>query len=489
MNTILIANIGNRDVWVDKGAPIPGKVNPRWNKDASRRALGEALQTNWPACQPYLSLPIIGKAVNYVRQQSDQLDQVVLISSDQSGREGVAGHHLAQDTCELAPVVERLLVEQYEITADGITHLAVRDNPADYSDMRGFFRQHLAGLCDEHPGATFYLEVSGGTPAMTSMLLTVGAELFGLDAHPLYVSEQEEQPFPLDLGRRLVADSLVKTIEANLDIYAYHAAANTARNNLDLLRDFVPVDPLLAALEYARQRINFNFDRARGALNEVSVIDWAERLEELDAGLGEGQPEWLLREICHNAQVKLNTGAYGDFLTRMFRFDEATLRYTACKLGARLIDEKENPDADGEFLDAGWLDSESDLEKYLDSKKVRRNNAGLIKTTRFVFSLIVAFWSKRRSDPALQALRKHLNKIDKLSAVRNKSFAVHTFEGVSRQRMAEAFIGPGAMGTDEEIDQIWNVVRAACEVATGQPLDETNPYTTINQLILELLAS
>lgn len=489
MTILLIANVGNRDIWVNGAAPIPGKVNPRWNKNASRRALGQALQRDWPACEPHLSLPIIGKALDYVRQQAGQLDLVVLVSSDQLGREGVAERHLAQDTCELAPVVERLLVEQYGVAAGAFVHWTVTDNPADYSDMRAFFHERLAALHAGHPGATFYLEVSGGTPAMTSMLLTVGAAVFGLDARPLYVSEHEEQPFPLDLGRRLVADALGRTIEANLDIYAYHAAANTVRDNLALLREFVPAEPLLAVLEYARQRINFNFDRARVALNEVSVTDWAERLEKLAAELYEDQPEWLLREICHNAQVKLNTGAYGDFLTRMFRFDEATLRYTAHKLGACLVDKNGNPDADGEFLDTAWLDSEPGLEKYLDSKKVWRNNVGQIKTTRFVFSLIVAFWSKRRGDPVLQALRKYLNKIDKLSDVRNKSFAVHTFEGVSSRRMAQAFIGPDATGTNEEMDQIWDVMKRACEAATGQPFDKSNPYTAINDLILELLAS
>ncbi|MCP4538875.1 MAG: hypothetical protein GY832_17205 [Chloroflexi bacterium] len=485
MTVLLLANIGNRDIWVDKTAPIPGEVHPVWNKTASRRALGEALQCDWATCQPHLALPIIGKAADHVRQQSGQLDAVILISSDQSGQEGVSEHHLAQDTCTLAPVVERLLVEQYSLAHDTVTHWTVTNNPADYGNMRNFFQEQLAALRDEQPNATVYLEVSGGTPAMTSMLLTIGAETFGLDAHPLYVSEHEDCPFPLDLGRRTVVNALVKTVKANLDIYAYHAAANTVRDNRDLLHEFIPVDPALAVLEYARQRINFNFERARAALTKLASAP----AEQLIAGLCEEQPEWLLEEICHNAQVRLNTGAYGDFLVRMFRFDEATLRYTARKFGARLVDKDGNPDADGEFLDTAWLASESNLEKYLGSKNVRRNNAGRISANRFVFSLIVAFWSKLDDNPTLRALRKYLNQIDKLSAVRNKSFAVHTFEGVSRQRMAKAFIGSDATGTDDDIDQIWDVVKKTCETATGQPFDETNPYDAINDLILEILAA
>ena len=489
MTVLLIANIGNRDVWLDKGTPIPGKVNPRWNKDASRRALGQALLRDWSSCLPHLGLPIIGKAVEYVRHQSGQFDRLVLVSSDQSDREGVSERHLAQDTCELAPVVTRLLVEQYDFDPAAITHWTVRGNPADYSDMQAFFRQHLTTLGDEHPDAAFYLEVSGGTPAMTSMLLTVGADVFGLDARPLYVSEHEEQPFPLDLGRRLVAQALIRTIQANLNIYAYHAAADTVHDNLDLLREFVPVEPLLAVLECARQRINFNFDRARETLTRVPVAKRSEQLAELESSLHEDQAEWLLHEIVYNAEIKLNTGAYGDFLTRVFRFDEAALRYTARCLGARLVDKTDQPDADGEFLDAAWLADKPELVAYLDAKSVRRNSAGKVSANRFVLSLVISFLAKRRGDPAPKALLERLGDIDKLSNVRNKSFAVHTFEGVSRRRMAQAFFGQDAAGTDEEIAHVMEALQDACETATGQSFDDTNPYDAINDLIHQLLES
>jgi len=489
MTVLLLANIGNRDVWMGKETPISGEVNPRWNKDASRRALGQALQADWTACQPHLDLPIIGKAVNYVRQQSGQLDLVALISSDQSGQEGVSEYHLAQDTCELATVVERLLIEQYGLAASAVTHWTVTSNPADYGDMRAFFQERLAMLRHEQPNATFYLEVSGGTPAMTSMLLTVGAEIFGLDAHPLYVSEHEDRPFPLDIGRRTVADALVKTVKANLDIYAYHAAANTVRDNRDLLREFIPADPLLAVLEYARQRVNFNFAQAGAALSGLYEDDWSERLSRLKSELDNERAEWLLHEIVYNAEIKQSTGAYGDFLTRVFRFDEAALRHTARSLGACLVDKQDQPDADGEFLDNIWIGSEPNLDAYLESKNVRRNNLGKISANRYVLSLIVSFLSKRRGDPTPKRLLKQLGNINKLSGVRNKSFAVHTFEGVSRQRIAQAFLGQDAIGTNEEIAQVMRTLKDACETTTNQPFDDTNPYDAINDLILEILAA
>jgi hypothetical protein len=489
MSILLIANIGNRDVWVDKETPIPGESHPVWNRDASRRALGEALQQNWAACRPYLTLPIIGKAVDYILQREGRIDHVVLVSSDQSESKGVSEYHLAQDTCDLAPVVERLLNEKYDLEGSDVVHWTVRSNPADYGEMESFFRRHLPALHEQYEDAAFYMEVSGGTPAMTSMLLTVGAELFGLDAHPLYVSERDENPFPLDLGRRTVAESLKRVVEENIGIYAYHAAAQTVRDNLTLLRDFAPVDTLLAVLEYARQRINFNFDQARDVLMSLPGDHRTEQIESLANDLRPDQMWWLLHEIVYNAERRLEVGAYGDFLVRLFRFDEAVRRHVALRLGVCLVDRDGELDEDGEFIDPDWLNDNPDLLSYLHEKSVRFGSDGRVKANRFVLILVFAFLVRRDGEAEMHTLRKRLNKLDQLSGVRNKSFAVHTFDGVSRERMVRAFTGQSDPGNIEaRIDEIIKMVREACRLATDRALEKPGPYEIINDLILDLLA-
>ena len=484
MTVLLLANIGNRDVWMGKETPISGEVNPRWNKDASRRALGQALQADWTACQPHLDLPIIGKAVNYVRQQSGQLDLVALISSDQSGQEGVSEYHLAQDTCELATVVERLLIEQYGLAASAVTHWTVTSNPADYGDMRAFFQERLAMLRHEQPNATFYLEVSGGTPAMTSMLLTVGAEIFGLDAHPLYVSEHEDRPFPLDIGRRTVADALVKTVKANLDIYAYHAAANTVRDNRDLLREFIPVDPLLAVLEYARQRVNFNFKDAWEIAVSVVDLAYGDRLRAIAADMQNPTPTMLLRESVSSTQLAYAVGNLFDFVVRVFQFVEGAWRNLALELDVQ-FEHNGKPNPYGKELAPAWVQEHQATVDCLERDGVR-----LETVNRFVLERLVTVLHEQVEDNRYQDALDVLKRLEAVGDLRNR--VVHQYHHITLELLRDTFYPKKKerkRHPPEDAIDIVDAMQAVWGTATGQPFDETNPYDAINHLILEILAA
>ena len=484
MAVLLLANIGNRDVWVDKATPIPGEVHPAWNDKASRRGLGDALQRNWAACQPHLALPIIGKALDHVRQQAGQPDRVVLISSDQSGQEGVADYHLAQDTCELAPVAERLLVEQYALAAGTTIHWTVTDNPADYGKMQGFFRERLAALRDEYPSATFYLEVSGGTPAMTSMLLTVGADVFGLDAHPLYVSEHEDRPFPLDLGRRTAANALIKTVETNLDIYAYHAAANTVRDNQDLLREFIPVDSLLAVLEYARQRVNFNFKDAREIA--VSVIDLAygNRLRAIATDVQNPTSTALLRESVSSTQLAYTVGNLFDFVVRVFQFVEGAWRNLALELGVQ-FEHNGKPNPYGKELAPTWVQKHQSTVNRLERDGIR-----LETVNRFVLEKLVTALHEHVEDERYQDALDVLKRLETVGDLRNR--VVHQYHHITLELLRDTFYpkkkDQNRHPPEDAID-IVDAMKAVWGTATGQPFDETNPYDAINNLILEILGA
>ena len=484
MTVLLLANVGNRDVRIDKTAPIPGEVHPVWNKAASRRALGEALIRDWAACKPHLGLPIIGKAVDHVRQQSGQLDSVILISSDQSSQKGASDHHLAQDTCELAPAVERLLVEQYGLGSGTVIHWTVPSNPADYGNMRAFFQERLAVLRHEQPNATFYLEVSGGTPAMTSMLLTVGAETFGLDAHPIYVSEHEERPFSLDLGRRTVANALVKTVRANLDIYAYHAAANTVRDNQDLLREFIPVAPLLAVLEYARQRINFDFKDAGEIAVSVTDLTYGDRLRAIAADVQNPTPTMLLRESVSSTQLAYAVGNFFDFVVRVFQFVEGAWRNLALELGVQ-FEHNGTPNPYGKELASAWIQNHQSTVDRLERDGVR-----LETVNRFVLGKLVTVLHERVEDNRYQGALNMLKKLETVGDLRNR--VVHQYHHITLELLRDTFYPKKKdqkRHPPEDAIDIVDAMKAVWSIATGQPFDETNPYDAINDMILEILAA
>lgn len=488
MSTILIANIGNRDVWVDEDAPIPGDVHPAWNEGASLRALGRTLREAAPDVLPHLHLPIIAKALHYARTETGAVDRVALIASDQSELPTVADRHLAQDTCAMAPIVARLLVERHDVKPDAVTHHVVRRNPADYGMMRGFFAELLPQLRDQHPDGAFYLELSGGTPAMTGMLLVVGADVFGLQARPLYVSPHQDEPFALDLGRRMVADSLRQVVREDVAIHAYHAAAETLRANRELLGEFAPVDVLLPILDYARQRINFNFDRADQALARIPSQDAPGDLEAAWSVLRPAEPWWLLHEVVHNAELRLRLGEYGDFAVRLFRFDEAARRHAALELGARFVDRDGDPDPNGPFVDPAWLANTPQVDRYLAEKDARRSDDGRVYATRYILDLLVAQLARMQRKTEPRTLLKRLGRINQLSAVRNSSFATHSFEGVTARRLARSFTGrPDALGTEEELGAIIETMKEACALATGEPVATANPFDRLNDLVVELL--
>jgi hypothetical protein len=85
--------------------------------------------------------------------------------------------------------------------------------------------------------------------------------------------------------------------------------------------------------------MEFDFERAREALDQAmregdaATRDFIRQrlLHDLDPLLGPGDPprrwEALLRELFWNARAAYRSGRYADFLGRVYRFQEALLRY------------------------------------------------------------------------------------------------------------------------------------------------------------------
>jgi hypothetical protein len=260
------------------------------------------------------------------------------------------------------------------------------------------------------------------------------------------------------------------------------------RGDLELLRDFAPADGLLALLTYARQRVNFNFRQARAALDSVPPEERPAAVDALRRELRPDEGWWLLHEIVHNAELRLRVGDYGDFLVRLFRFDEAARRHTALELGARFEDWDGEPDPGGELVDPAWLGQRPDLEAYFEKKEVHRVTDGRARATRFVLDLLIAFLARQQGKEAPLQLLKRLGRVNQLSSVRNSSFTTHTFDGITARRMTAAFTGdPDAEGSDEELAAIMDAVKEACEMATGRTVASVNPYDRVNAAILELL--
>ncbi|PMP73142.1 MAG: hypothetical protein C0184_16475, partial [Chloroflexus aggregans] len=173
MEALLVCNVGNRDLDC-----------PTLPKQTSERQWAQAALAQYDKLRTTFQLRIIAKALRYLAEQSVTLVRVVLIASDQPV--SVGEQFYQSDTVYTAQIIARLL-------ADGLTPYPPVDparietwiiqdehgngcDPSDYDLTLRFLERQLLKLAAEYPNHTAFLEVTGGTPAMTTGLLIAGTE-------------------------------------------------------------------------------------------------------------------------------------------------------------------------------------------------------------------------------------------------------------------------------------------------------------------------
>jgi hypothetical protein len=449
MKTVFISNVGNRDVYVEGHPNLP--------KDS--RTLGDLILKDWDALKPYVQMPILMKALEGILRQHRDLAEVVLFASDQP--EDV--QYRSSDTLPFAQVVTRFITEKHPQLRDKVRVITIVDNPASYDTMLGFYANELAAFRDRD---RVYLHVSGGTPAMSFMLLWQGVEQLGQAAQPLYVLQEYTTPLHLDIGHKLMARAVVDDLLDNIGVYQYHAALSLVRKNADLLGRELRTDDyngLVALLEHAAHRTNFRFDKAEGALHILRGNLQQQAIGLID-DMAHRDGAWLLREELFAAEVDYHNGALREMVAHVFSFVEELLYQYAVKLGLGV-------EADGK-IDMDWLESEPDLKHYLVNEKGVRLDRG---ANTFVLDLMLAYFAKGDAD--LKAARKRIVKmLESLRPVRNTM--THDHGGVSETAIEQGYGKP--------VPALLDDTRAMYAAFSGDPLGD-NPYDTLNALIASLV--
>ncbi|NJO85070.1 MAG: hypothetical protein HC828_21530 [Blastochloris sp.] len=161
MTISFLANVGSRDVIAEGRANLP--------KDS--RTLGEMILADWEQYRSDLRLPILVKALEAVVKKHSKVDHIFLFASDQHDK---AYRHT--DTLPFAQIVKQVLKERYGGWIETATEIVtISDNPSDYDKMLYFYSNSLQRIADQLQGDySIYAAVSGGTPAMSFMLLWQG---------------------------------------------------------------------------------------------------------------------------------------------------------------------------------------------------------------------------------------------------------------------------------------------------------------------------
>ena len=520
MTVIALCNVGLRDV-THQGRPI---------KPA--RAEGERLLAAYDAAEDGeegnpvaadLAFPIIEPSLRYIVRQQ-QMDSARMWKGKNKGEEGPAIHqlalfgtdqsaaqpqHRANDTLYFAELAARRLPQVMGPQALGQAEAIPLQgiNPSLYDETFELFGALLTEWKDD-PALICYVILGGGVPAANTALLLQGVRYFGARLRVVYTpmggAAQE-----LRVGRQVAL--------------AFDEAA--AVDHLQRL-DFANARPLLESLpadqgvlhlaDYAAARLNFNFAMAQSHLHAAlrdgeratrRFIHEQGALLALDALLMEENETLtpdrllaLLRELYWNAQITYDNGRYADFLGRIYRFQEAVLRYLVESIFHLPTDLAPAIRAQTRTTWRAGIESNSRLLAFLNQAQHEGQPLDWLVLNRPTYRVLLKYaLAEGVHDPPLgldaagvplippkdhkrfKALMERINGLDRLINLRHRTIIGHGFEGVSEEMLLDNFSPdkPGEQPPDR-LKTILNMLKVDMRA---------NPYRTVADYVIRSVKS
>ncbi|MEW6578012.1 MAG: hypothetical protein AB1435_02340 [Chloroflexota bacterium] len=486
MRVWLLANVGNSDLQIDNSklpTPPAAEDPQRW---WTPRRIGEAVRDNPDRFAETIKLPLLEPTINWLFEHENVTGadlRLVLFASDQP-REDTLESEWQKDTYPIAEALCKIVTgKPFHISQKQARIERILGSPADYSNMLSFYTQALPKVAKMvAPDDRIFLEVSGGTPAMASMLIVMGVEVFGERVRTLYVERGATVPYEVSVSRELFARKTRDTLCDQVKLHAYAVALQTLKDAGPLIDPDDDHRQLLAAvLNYADRRLSFDFDRARNALQNARQLSIGEAQARIGRWLRELEaPDTAahLSELIHSASIKLSFGDYADFVQRAFRFQEASFRYMLEQVGV------EYSDKNGKYVKSEWLQSQPGLtgflENYLNPQTKLRDPVKLDRPlNRYSLGAMVDFFVQtQKSWKCWHASAQQLHRLSAVADLRNKGVSGHGFDGIGQDDLEQAYAAP--------VDKLLDDLRAIYEALFKQP-PGPNPYDAINALILDLI--
>lgn len=480
MNVLLLANVGNSDLRLERPDLLPTHDDPDWWRSIRRQ--GEEINQNFDRYGDALTLPLLGPTVRWILDNEGVAGSdlhVVLFASNQAYHPTIE-HEWLRDTLPVAKVIRQVLSRPpYGIPKKQIHTEAIDGIPADYSNMLSFYARTLPERQRYVDADTrVYLEVSGGTPAMTSMLIVMGVEVFGESVRTLYVDRGATVPYEVNVSRELFARKSRDVLRNQIALYAYAVAQRTLEASGALITsDSGQRELMHKLLTYADRRLAFDFKRALDALQEArkralgvqqaQIQHWLRELEEPDAASN-------LAELIHSTRIKQFFGDYADFVQRIFRFQEAAFRHMAERMGLQYTK------SDGQYASQNWLESVPGLGKFLDM--YRNRQTGRVNTidlsrplNRVSLGAIVDYFVQNVPEWShWQGVADQLHALSAVADLRNSGLAGHGFRGIGETDIEDAFGGTAA----DLLACLTTIYETIFEDAPGD-----DPYAAVNALL------
>ncbi len=487
MTICVLCNLGLRDVRFDGDPITPARVQ------------GKVLVERKDLASAHFSFPILQSSLAYIlNRHSHGIDQLIIFATDQPEE----SEHHKNDTLYFADLVQQHLAtvcngQVHSMLVKLIQHI----NPSFYDEALEVFDTLLADVPKLDIDACYIL-LGGGIPACNTALLFHGVRYYGDRLHVIYTPEGGS-------SQEIRASSQVEA--------GFQEAA--AIKHLERL-DFANAVPILAKLniqrglhhlaEYAAQRFNFDFSSAQTTLDAVrregdtEVRRFVERKQTLlilDAQAIEDQqkpltPQQILALLCElhwNAAITYQHHRYADFLGRVYRFQEAVLRYLIEMIFKLSTDLK--PALRQKTL-TEWesgIKAHVELWETLEQTKVENKPLDwrMINRPTYQAMLSYALKQNRAADgtslmtPGEQKQREaildRLNKLNRLVELRHRTIIGHDFQGVSAELIAQYFTPSGDEQTP--VDRLATILRML------QADIQKSPYDAISSFICNRLRS
>jgi hypothetical protein len=436
MTVLFLANVGSSDLKLDDGK----RITPP-------RSAGKELLARWDEpdtdLPEHLQLPILAPSLREVLATHERIERVVLFATDQADP-----RYRATDTLYFAELA-RLWLRDAPDFADVLGDIKVdrldSASPATYDSTFAVYVSRIASLDDDEI-AVCYVGVTGGTPAMNMALLFHAVRVFGSRCQAVYKRPDPDEPaFPLDIGTQLRQSVSRQAVVAALARRDFAAA-------LALMEETGGYDDDLVALtRYAKQRLNFDFDSARRSLSHAIASGYRRpalrclattAIRDLDK-LRARDLEARLTELTHNAAIAYQAQRYVSFLGRIYRFQEAVLRWimeNICDLPTDMSPEHRE--------ETSWewkqrIEAHSKLHAFLQEQTIGDKALDYEQISRPTMKAIVRFvrdqnekadgtpYLDKRSLGLFYGGFEKFTAFNQLADLRNRTIIAHGFQGVS----------------------------------------------------------
>lgn len=417
MATTLIITIGLRDVQLSE--PFAG-VETYLPKNNTLFCLSEVrdgskfLLENILEYEITIHLPIAEPAIKYAIDKYAYIDNVILVSTDQSEEVFVEERFKRNDTYNTALLIEELLIKRFKNKIGSISQKVVRSDVIFYDDMFTLFdddfrnRNIFNFACADN----IILMAQSGIDAINMSLLLNCIQYYpqSIQLHkPENSPRASELNFPHKFHRNLKKIRLINSLEN----FNYSAVAELEYNKTTKL-----------FANYAFSRLIFDYDEAIKYLEELLVSDSENKkfyeIQILKLGFTNNPEKARQREIYLSARILLRQKAYSDFLVRIFSLFEILLKPDIEKALNGKIVYSEPDHTEWNAL----LSKNPDLLKYLDDSKLGKQKLLYKTPNKFAYKAIRDFYLKKEQvdvsekNKQFNLLYKNLNV---LSDLRNQS--------------------------------------------------------------------